>query len=112
MFTKVLLFFRPGLFKVVVLVVAMSLTLLVIVEREATSKVSWDQTRGAPFPFLVLTEYRGPCPPLNDFCIRFYFQAIYPVELLLDALIWYIVSCTLASNYIRQLVTNRFGPIQ
>lgn len=97
MTAKVLLFLRPSLFKVVIWAVAIFLTLLVVVEREATSKVSWDQTRGIPFPFLLLTEYRGPCPPLNDFCVRFNLQTIYPFGSLLDILIWYFVACALVS---------------
>ena len=99
MFIKILYFLRPNFYKILVLVILVLITMLTIVSRVPTSKVSWDQIRGAPFPSFVLTEYRGPCPPLNTFCVRYYFQEIYLVELLINILIWYIASCVLFMIY-------------
>jgi len=99
MFMKALSFLRFDYSKLLVLVALVLMTMLVVVSREATSKVSWEQMRGIPFPFLVITEYRGPCQPLNTFCIDLFFQRIYPIELLKDILIWYVVSCAMVLGY-------------
>ena len=99
MFMKTLYFLKPNFYKVLVLAILILITLLVIVHRVPTSKVSWDQMRGMPFPFLVLTEYRGPCTPLNTFCVKYYFQEIYIIELLKNILIWYVASCILVVVY-------------
>jgi hypothetical protein len=100
MYMKVWLFLRPNAIKLVILMTAMSLTLLVVTEREATSKVTWDENRGAPLPFLTITKYRGPCPPLN-FCTKVYVQTLHPSKILLDILGWYVISCTLFLGYKR-----------
>ena len=97
---KALFFLRPNLVKLIVMMIAMLLTLLVITERDATSKVTWNEHRGAPLPFLTLAKYEGPCPPLG-FCTEVHIQTLHPFELLLDALGWYIVSCLLFSGYAR-----------
>jgi len=106
MFAKTLYFLRPNFQKVVVLVIFILMTTSIIVYREPTSKVSWDQLRGIPFPFLALTEYRGPCPPTNAFCVKFFFQEVRLVELLQNILIWYLVSCFLVSVF--GLIGGRF----
>ena len=97
---KVWFFLRPNLVKLVILMIAMSLTLLIVTEREATSKVTWNENRGAPFPFLTLTKYQGPCPPL-DFCTEVHIHAFHPFALLLNILGWYIISCVLSLGYRR-----------
>lgn len=96
---KIIKFLRPNFYKLFLLFILMTMTLFVIVNREATSKISWDQVRGTPFPSLVLTEYRGPCPPQNIFCVEIYFQRIYPIGMFLDILIWYVVSCIVILPY-------------
>lgn len=70
---KLLNFLRPNFIKLLVLFILILNSMLVPVHREATSKVSWDQIRGIPYPFLVLTEYRGPCSPENTFCVEITF---------------------------------------
>ena len=96
------LFLRPTVIKLAILVAIVSITLLVAIEREATSKVTWNESRGAPFPFLTLVEYRGPCPPLN-FCTKVSSHSLRPLALLVDILGWYAVSCILAWGYERML---------
>ena len=99
MLMKTLYFLRPSFSKILVLVILISMTILVIVHSEATSKVSWDQMRGIPFPFLMLTEYRGSCLPSNAFCVKVYFERIFPIELIKNILVWYVVSCVLILIY-------------
>jgi hypothetical protein len=95
---KIWIFLRPNLAKLVVMVIAILLTLLVVTRLETTSKVTWNEHRGAPLPFLTLVKYQGPCPPLN-FCEEVYIQAFHPIELLLDILGWYAVACLLFFGY-------------
>ena len=97
MFAKTLIFLRPNFPKVVVLVIFILMTTAIIVYREPTSKVSWDQLRGVPFPFLAITEYRGPCPPTNTFCVKYFLQEVRLIDFLQNILIWYLVSCLLVS---------------
>lgn len=98
MFMKIWFFLCPNLVKLIILTIIISLTLLVVTEREATSKVTWSESRGVPLPFLTLVEYRGPCLPLN-FCTKISVQNIFPLELLLNLLGWYIISCILFLAY-------------
>jgi len=107
---KVWLFLRPTFVKLSFVIVALTLTLFIISEREATSKVTWEEHRGAPLPFLSLMEYRGPCGPDRSFCVYSFFNALHPVPLLADVLGWYIVSCTLAVGYDRVLRHQRLLP--
>ena len=93
-YMKIWSFFRPNLVKFIVLIVALSLALLVIMERDATSKVTWNVSRGVPLPFLTITEYRGPCPPIN-FCTEVNMQSIHFLQLTLDILWWHIIACIL-----------------
>jgi hypothetical protein len=55
--------------------------------------------RGIPYPFLVLAEYRGPCPPQKTLCVEVYFQKIHYIELLKNVFIWYVISGILISIY-------------
>lgn len=88
-------YLRPNLLILTILLVALSLTWN---EHEATSKVTWKESRGAPWPFLTLTEYRGPCPPRN-FCTELQIDTLHPWALLLDILSWYVVCCSLLWGY-------------
>ena len=105
--TKILNFLRPSLTKVLILCMLILVTMFVIVHREATSKVLWEQLRGVPYPFLVLTEYRGPCPPDNAFCVEVYFQKVYPIGILGDIFIWYLVTCVITKTF--EKVTDWYG---
>ena len=98
MFMKIWFFLRPNLVKLIILMIVILSSLSVVTEREATSKVTWSEKRGVPWPFLTLTEYQGPCPPVN-FCTKVYIQTFHPFELLLDILGWYVISCILFFLY-------------
>jgi hypothetical protein len=89
---KIRSFLRPNFLKLAILILALSLTLLIVTEREATSKVSWQEKRGAPLSFLTLVEYRGPCPP-SSFCAKVRIRDLHFSALLIDILGWYIISC-------------------
>lgn len=106
MVMRLLNFLKPNFIKLLVAFILVFTTVFVIVHREATSKVSWEQLRGIPYPFLVLTENRGPCLPDNIFCVEVYFQKIYPIEMLVNTFIWYFVSCVIIGIFER--VKNRY----
>lgn len=103
MLMKAINLLRPNFPKLLLFVLFMLMSTFVVVSRDATSKVSWDQVRGTPFPYLVLTEYRGPCLPQNTFCVEVNFQRIYLTELLIDILIWYVISCGMILPYEKQI---------
>jgi hypothetical protein len=108
MLKKIWLFLCPSLVKLAILLIAITLSLFVVVEREATSKVTWSEKRGIPLPFLAITQYQGPCPPL-DFCSEVDVQTLYPAQMLLDVLWWYIASCALFLGY--KKVSRRQSPM-
>lgn len=103
-------FLRPTWVKLLVLAILISITLLVVIERQATSKVTWNESRGAPLPFLTLAGYQGPCPPLS-FCTKVFFHALHPIEMLLDILVWYVVSCVFVWGYTRLLHRRSRGTV-
>jgi hypothetical protein len=78
---------RPTLLKLIVTFITVLLTLFVVSQRTATSKVSWNESRGAPLPFLNLVEYQGPCPPVS-FCTEVQVNSLQLLPLLIDILIW------------------------
>jgi hypothetical protein len=96
---KVWLFFQPNSIKISLALAILLATLLIVSRHEPTSKVSWEQYRGAPLPFLSLTEYRGPCGLDTGLCINLHFQAIHPGAMLVNLLGWYTVSCILVLGY-------------
>ena len=96
---KAINFLHPNLPKLILFVLLMLMSMFVVVRRDATSKVSWEQVRGTPFSYLVLTEYRGPCSPQNTFCVKINFQRIYSKNLLVDILFWYVISCGIILPY-------------
>lgn len=104
---KIRLFLRPNPLKLVFVLIGITLTLLLVVERDATSKVTWNESRGAPLPFLTVIEYRGPCPP-HSYCTRVDIKAFHPVKLLVDILGWYVLSCTLFFVYKRAFSSRSF----
>ncbi len=84
---------RPNLLQLAIWVILLALLLSVATQRIATSKVTWEETRGIPLAFATFGEYRGPCGPEGDFCVKFGVQSLYPFPLALDILILYLTSC-------------------
>jgi hypothetical protein len=95
--------FRPNRSNLAIVLVLLSLTSLAVSQREATSKVTWKESRGAPWPYLNLAEYRGPCPP-SGFCTEVHIDTFHPFALLIDILSWYFVSCLVLWGYRRMPV--------
>ncbi len=98
MLVRILFFFRPGLIKLIILIITMLLASFVTIGYEATSKVSWEENRGIPLSFLTIVGYAGPCSE-SLYCRDASIQTFRPLELLLDVLIWYGFSCLLFSGY-------------
>jgi hypothetical protein len=90
---SVWLFVRPSLFKFASMAILLALSLLVVTQYAATSKVTWEETRGVPLEFITLARYRGPCGPEGAFCHRYDVLALHPFPLALDVLSLYLVSC-------------------
>ena len=74
---------RPNLIKLIILTVIMALTLLVVSNYKATSKVTWEESRGIPLPFVTLNKYQGPCSSFN-ICRETNLQTIHFLNGLID----------------------------
>jgi hypothetical protein len=46
---------------------------LIFVNPKPTSKVTVEENSGAPFSFLSLIEYKGPCEPSGGYCHDYLF---------------------------------------
>lgn len=90
---SVWLFVRPSPFKLASTLILLALSLLVVTQCAATSKVTWEETRGVPLEFITLVKYRGSCGPDGAFCYRYDVLALHPFPLALDVLILYLISC-------------------
>lgn len=55
--------FRLSLLKLVVLIAVIGISVFAFSERNPTTKVTWEENRGVPLAFLVVTELRGPVWP-------------------------------------------------
>jgi hypothetical protein len=56
---------RPSRIELVILVVLVMLSLIIVNNSEATSKATWEVSRGIPFTVVVFDECRGPCTPVG-----------------------------------------------
>jgi hypothetical protein len=86
--------YSPTLLKVAMLISLIVFSVLARVEYEATSKISWEESRGLPFAFLTFTEIRGLCKTGIIFweCRSIY--SLRPMAFMMDVLIVYFVVCT------------------
>jgi hypothetical protein len=71
---------------------------MIIIDHNATSKVSWQEERGIPFRFVNISGYEGPCSE-KDFCREVKIQDFYLWALIFDIVGWYLVSCTISLAY-------------
>jgi len=92
----------PSFLKLTVLLGLIALSVLVLSERAATSKITWRESRGAPLAFLSVTEYRGPDADFN-FCTYRIFNNLHLLPLVLDAFAIYYSICV-GSQALRRLV--------
>ena len=85
---------KPNWFKVLSTIIPFALSLFVVTGAVATSKVSWYEDRGVPLTCLRIAKMWpcGPEPDLDEVCIHL--EAVYPLSLFVDALSFYLVSCT------------------
>jgi hypothetical protein len=85
--------YSPTLLKVAILILLVVLSVFARTGYEATSKISWEESRGLPFAFLTLTEIRGLC---NTGIIFWECRSIYNLNLMafiIDAIIIYFTVC-------------------
>lgn len=87
---RVLASLRPSPIRLAVTVILLILSLLLTLNYEATSKVSWVESRGVPLSILTLSGYQGPCPPVET-CKKIEVQRFDPFALILDTIALYIV---------------------
>jgi hypothetical protein len=98
------MFLRSNLQKIVVLLVFLSVSLLIVTEQKATSKVTWEEVRGAPLAFLTITEFRGPCGPSEGgICSMYFVDEINYFALLMNVIGLYLIVCILGFGYERVL---------
>jgi hypothetical protein len=88
---KLIEILRPTFPVAILTIVLLLLSLIIIITSEATSKVSWDQYRGAPLKAMVTLRYTGPCGDVVP-CTRNTLGEIYPVAFLVDLIFWYLIS--------------------
>jgi hypothetical protein len=83
--------------------ILLALSILVLADSSATSKITWEELRGAPLPFLSVTELRGPCMAGAIFWKCRSIENLEYAFLAIDALgFYYAVSfCRHAVNRIR-----------
>jgi hypothetical protein len=92
------LLLQPGFVRIALFVFLVASTSLVAMRYEPTSKVSWLQEQGLPFAFLTVSGYAGPCTG-NDFCRNLHVDSLDLGILILDAAVWYLVSCAVTWAY-------------
>lgn len=92
---------RPTKPMVITFIFVYLLSLMVITDRYATTKVTWDQLRGIPFPFLTLYELR--LPPTASIS----FGAINPGPMLVDLIWMYLV--TVSFTNLLRTITNHIA---
>ncbi len=85
--------YYPTLPKVAILVVLIALSVLARAEYQPTTKITWEEARGLPFPFLTLTEIRGPCNAGIAFWTCRSFENLSPLVWGIDVLMAYGVIC-------------------
>jgi ABC-type antimicrobial peptide transport system permease subunit len=100
---KYLSILRPNIVKIVITITGVLLSLFIVTNRIAISKVTWDEKRGVPIPFLYLTEYRGPCTYDNKFCSYYIYNSIQPLGIIINIIAIYIISCLVAA-IIRRII--------
>lgn len=97
---KIWLFLRPNRANLTLSIIFTLLSLIIVTGLEWTTKMTWDANRGFPLPIIRIYDYvkGGSCPPY-DICLATNIQDFYPSALLLDLLIWYLVSCAVVLGY-------------
>ena len=97
---KVFLFLRPDKTKITLSIILTLLSLIIVTGLKWTTKMTWYANRGFPFPVVKIYDYvkGGSCPPYN-ICLATNIQDFYPYTLLIDILVWYLVSCAIVLGY-------------
>ena len=85
--------YYPTLLNMAMLIILIVLSVLALSEYRATSKISWEESRGLPFSFLTFTEIRGICNAGIAFWKCRSFENLSLVALIIDVLIVYAVIC-------------------
>ena len=94
------LFLRPNLIKITLGVILTLASSIAITKLVWTSKVNWHAVRGFPFTFITIYEYvRGGYCAHNTICLATNIQNFYPYALILDFVLWYLVSCAIVLGY-------------
>jgi hypothetical protein len=99
---EIWLFMRPSRMKVILVLLLTISSLIVTTGFEATSKLSWHANRGFPYPFMTISDYfPGRWCPFKAICIASNIRDFYPDRMILNILVWYVVSCAITSVYQR-----------
>lgn len=92
------LFLRLNAVKMVLQVILLILASLVTSGYEATSKVSWQENRGIPFPFVTISYYSGPCL-YQIYCQQAKIIYLSMCAIIGNVIVWYFVSCVIVLGY-------------
>ncbi len=85
--------FSPTMLTLATLIILIILSVLARFEYEATTKISWEESRGLPFPFLAFTEIRGVCNAGIMFWKCRSFDNLNLLTLIIDVLFIYAIVC-------------------
>ena len=98
--------YSPTLPNVAMLIILIILSALALSEYNATSKISWQESRGLPFSFLTLTEIRGICNAGIVFWKCRSFENLNPLVLIMDILIVYSAICVSVQTMFESRFSN------
>ena len=85
--------FHLTLPKSTALIVLIALSVLALSEYQATTKITWEESRGIPLAFLTVTETRGPCLAGAAFWKCRFVEDFHPLQLIANAMVIYYAVC-------------------
>lgn len=105
--------FQPTLPQVILLLILLSLSTIILTDKYATTKVTYEERRGIPFTVFTIAEVRyGPCEDVNSQCVR-RVSEVYFANFFLNALILYLAVLLfgdiIGEQRIRSWLRNRYG---
>jgi len=98
--------YYPTLLNMAMLIILLVLSVFALPEYRATSKISWEESRGLPFAFLTFTEIRGICDAGVAFWKCRSFENLSLRALIIDSLIVYAVICVSVGTLFELRISN------
>ena len=80
--------------------------MILFIHIDTSSKVSYEEIRGFPIPFIEFTKYSGPCVPEAKYCHYYIYKGIKIISIIIDILVWYLIS-SICINTIMRMFTRK-----